>query len=70
LRALVNSPRLVLADEPIGNLDTVTGGIVLDLLGRAAREQGALVLMATHSLESAERCDRVIRLRDGHVEAS
>ena len=69
-RALVNSPRLVLADEPIGNLDTVTGGIVLDLLGRAAREQGALVLMATHSLESAERCDRVIRLRDGHVEAS
>ncbi len=67
-RALVNSPRLVLADEPIGNLDTVTGGIVLDLLARAAREQGALVMMATHSLESAERCDRVIRLRDGHVE--
>ena len=67
-RALVNSPRLVLADEPIGNLDTVTGGLVLDLLARAAREQGALVMMATHSLESAERCDRIIRLRDGHVE--
>ena len=67
-RALVNSPRLLLADEPIGNLDTVTGAIVLDLLGRAAREQGALVLMATHSAESAERCDRVVRLRDGHVE--
>ncbi len=67
-RALVNSPRLVLADEPIGNLDTVTGAIVLDLLGRAAREQGALVVMATHSLESAERCDRVVRLRDGRVE--
>ena len=67
-RALVNSPRLLLADEPIGNLDTVTGAIVLELLGRAAREQGALVLMATHSAESAERCDRVVRLRDGHVE--
>ena len=67
-RALVNSPRVVLADEPIGNLDTVTGGIVLDLLSRAARDQGALVMMATHSLESAERCDRVIRLRDGRVE--
>ena len=67
-RALVNSPRLVLADEPIGNLDTITGAIVLELLGRAAREQGALVLMATHSAESAERCDRVVRLRDGHVE--
>jgi putative ABC transport system ATP-binding protein len=67
-RALVNSPKLVLADEPIGNLDTVTGGIVLDLLGRAAREQGALVLMATHSSESAERCSRIVRLRDGHIE--
>ncbi len=67
-RALVNSPRLVLADEPIGNLDTVTGAIVLNLLGRAAREQGALVMMATHSLESAEHCDKVIRLRDGRVE--
>jgi len=67
-RALVNSPRLIMADEPIGNLDTVTGALVLDLLGRAAREQGALVLMATHSLESAERCHRLVRLRDGHVE--
>ncbi len=67
-RALLNAPKLLLADEPIGNLDTQTGAIVLDLLGRAAREQGAVVLMATHSAESAERCDRVIRLRDGHVE--
>jgi putative ABC transport system ATP-binding protein len=65
---LVNSPKLVLADEPIGNLDTVTGGLVLDLLGRAAHEQGALVLMATHSAESAERCARIVRLRDGHLE--
>ena len=67
-RALVNGPKLILADEPIGNLDTQTGGIVLDLLSRAAHEQGALVLMATHSAESTARCDRVVRLRDGHVE--
>jgi ABC-type lipoprotein export system ATPase subunit len=67
-RALVHSPRLLLADEPIGNLDTSTGDVVLRLLERAARERGATVIMATHSLESAERCDAVVRLRDGRVE--
>ena len=67
-RALVNSPGLLLADEPIGNLDTATGEVVLDLLGRVARERRTTVLMATHSRESAERCDRVVRLRDGRVE--
>ena len=67
-RALVNSPRLVLADEPIGNLDTTTGAIVLELLRAAAREQGALVMMATHSIESTQQCDTVVRLRDGRVE--
>jgi|SRR5687767_6926257 len=67
-RALVHSPKLLLADEPIGNLDTSTGEIVLGLLERAAREHGATVIMATHSLESAARCDTVVRLRDGHVE--
>ena len=67
-RALVNSPRLVLADEPIGNLDTTTGAIVLALLRAAAREQGALVMMATHSIESTQQCDTVVRLRDGRVE--
>jgi len=67
-RALVNSPRLVLADEPIGNLDTTTGDLVLDLLRRTAKEFGSLVLMATHSRESAEKCDVIVRMRDGHVE--
>ena len=67
-RALVNSPRLVLADEPIGNLDTTTGAMVLELLRAAAREQGALVMMATHSIESTRQCDTVVRLRDGRVE--
>jgi ABC-type lipoprotein export system ATPase subunit len=67
-RALVHSPKLVLADEPIGNLDTATGEIVLKLLERAARERSATVLMATHSIESATRCDTVVRLRDGRIE--
>ena len=67
-RALVHSPKLVLADEPIGNLDTTTGETVLRLLERAARERGACVVMATHSVESAARCDTVVRMRDGVVE--
>jgi ABC-type lipoprotein export system ATPase subunit len=68
-RALVHGPKLLLADEPIGNLDTTTGNVVLELLQRAARERGAAVLMATHSMESAAWCGRVIRLRDGKVES-
>jgi putative ABC transport system ATP-binding protein len=68
-RALVHSPKLLLADEPIGNLDTTTGEVVLQLLKRAAVERGATVLMATHSKESAAYCDRLIRLKDGHVDA-
>lgn len=68
-RALVHGPKLLLADEPIGNLDTTTGNIVLELLRRAARDRGAAVLMATHSIESTAYCDRVVRLRDGRVES-
>ncbi|MDZ7637683.1 MAG: ABC transporter ATP-binding protein [Bryobacterales bacterium] len=67
-RALVHNPKLLLADEPIGNLDTTTGNVVLNLLRRAAREQGATVLMATHSAESTAIADTIIRLRDGVVE--
>ncbi len=67
-RALVHDPKLLLADEPIGNLDTTTGNVVLDLLRRAASDHGATVLMATHSAESTAIADTVIRLRDGVVE--
>lgn len=67
-RALVHSPRLILADEPIGNLDTATGDIVLKLLRRVASEQQATVMMATHSRESTDVVDTVVRLRDGHIE--
>ena len=68
-RALVHSPRLLLADEPTGNLDTTTGDLVLDLLRRTATELSVGVVMATHSVESTAVVDRVIRLRDGLIEA-
>jgi ABC-type lipoprotein export system ATPase subunit len=67
-RALVHNPRLVLADEPTGNLDTVTGELVLSLLLRAAREFGVAVMIATHSSEATSAADRVVHLRDGRVE--
>jgi ABC-type lipoprotein export system ATPase subunit len=67
-RALVHSPRLVLADEPTGNLDTTTGAVILELLQRIVREQKVTVLMATHSVEAAALADIVVRMRDGHIE--
>ena len=66
-RALANHPKLLLADEPTGNLDTATGELVLDLLNRTARQLGVAVMMATHSVESTEMVDRVVRLRDGQI---
>ncbi len=66
-RALVHDPRLLLADEPTGNLDTSTGEIVSSLLHRIVREFGVAVIVATHSAESVAIADRVIHLRDGRV---
>ena len=63
-RAVVHRPTIVLADEPTGNLDTRSGGIVLDLLRRLA-DAGQTVLMATHNLEAAQRCDRTLPMQDG-----
>jgi ABC-type lipoprotein export system ATPase subunit len=67
-RALVHGPRLVLADEPTGNLDTTTGDVILRLLKRIAREQETAILMATHSLEAAGLSDTVVHMRDGVIE--
>jgi putative ABC transport system ATP-binding protein len=67
-RALVHSPRLLLADEPTGNLDTATGNSILELLRRICTEQKTTILMATHSTESASFVDTVVRMRDGHIE--
>jgi len=63
-RALVHSPRILLADEPTGNLDTTTGSIILNLLLRLTRQQKTATLMATHSPEAASLCDTLVRLRD------
>lgn len=67
-RALVHSPKLLLADEPTGNLDTTTGALILDLLKRLTSERETATIMATHSVEAAEVCDTLVRLRDGHIE--
>lgn len=67
-RALVHGSRVLLADEPTGNLDTATGEVVLDLLQRTAREFGVAVMMATHSAESADFVNRVVHIRDGRIE--
>jgi len=66
-RALVHGPQLLLADEPTGNLDTVTSNVILSLLRRIAGEHGTAILMATHSPELIAAADRWIRLRDGQV---
>jgi ABC-type lipoprotein export system ATPase subunit len=68
-RALAGSPRLLLADEPTGNLDTGTGELVLNLLRKTAAEFGVSVIMATHSVESAAVVNRVVRLKDGQIVA-
>ncbi len=67
-RALVHSPRLLLADEPIGNLDSTSAEVVMELLRRTADEFSTTILMATHSMEAAAITDTVVRLRDGHIE--
>jgi ABC-type lipoprotein export system ATPase subunit len=65
-RALVGDPSLVLADEPIGNLDAAAGDVVLDLLRAAARGRRAVV-MVTHQAEATARADRVLALVDGRL---
>ena len=66
-RALANSPKALLADEPTGNLDSKTQDEVLILLDRLRRERGLTLLMVTHSSDVAKACDRVIKMRDGLI---
>jgi putative ABC transport system ATP-binding protein len=65
-RAIVSDPKLILADEPTGNLDTANGEIVMELLKQAA-ERGTAVVMVTHSLAHAAQAGRTIKLLDGRV---
>jgi lipoprotein-releasing system ATP-binding protein len=67
VRALCNQPRLLLADEPTGNLDPETSESVFSLLIKLVHGVGVGALIATHNLELARRMDRVLRLEDGHV---
>ena len=66
-RALANAPRLLLADEPTGNLDAATAETVFSELLRTVREQRVAALIATHNRELADRMDRVLTLRDGRI---
>ena len=68
-RAFATQPKLLLADEPTGNLDSATGGRIIDLLFELNREQGATLVLVTHDAELAARCGRRLRLVDGHLVA-
>ena len=69
-RALINNPKIILADEPTGNLDRETGTHVMELLQRINRERGVTVLMVTHDEKAAAFAQRVIRIEKGEVAAS
>jgi putative ABC transport system ATP-binding protein len=66
-RALVGKPRLILADEPTGNLDSTTGNAVLELLSALPREHGAAVVLVSHDARVARYADRVVGMRDGRL---
>jgi len=68
-RALMNAPRLLLADEPTGSLDEKTGEAVFGLLRELASREGVAVLLATHERKFAEACDRMVHMRDGRLQA-
>ncbi|MET4805896.1 ABC transporter ATP-binding protein [Limibacillus sp. MBR-115] len=68
-RAFASGPRLLLADEPTGNLDGETGRQVIELLFTLQRKQGTTLLLITHDPALAERCDRQVRILDGRIEA-
>lgn len=67
-RALVNTPAIVMADEPTGNLDTKSGDEIMELLLNLNKEQGTTIIVVTHDPEVAELTQRVVRIRDGVVE--
>ena len=66
-RAFVHEPALILADEPTGNLDTATSGVVIDLLVDLNRSHGITFLLVTHEVEIARRCTRIVTIRDGLI---
>ncbi|SMP23179.1 ABC transporter ATP-binding protein [Shimia sagamensis] len=69
-RACAPSPRLLLADEPTGNLDQSTGKTIMDLLFDLHAKRDTTLVLVTHSNTLAERCERIVRLRDGRIDAA
>ncbi|GAB4521313.1 MAG: lipoprotein-releasing ABC transporter ATP-binding protein LolD [Anaerolineales bacterium] len=69
-RALLNTPRLLLADEPTGNLDSATGSEILTLLERLRAEQGVTIVLVTHDPQIARRADRIVVMKDGQLQAN
>ena len=66
-RALINSPNLILADEPTGNLDTENAEAVIDLIFNLRKKHNKTFIIVTHNTEFAERCDRIIKINDGVI---
>lgn len=67
-RALINEPKIVLADEPTGNLDTTTGGEIVRLMQRLNKEKGQTFIVVTHDPSVAENADRILFLKDGVIQ--
>ena len=67
-RALINRPRVLLADEPTGNLDTANGQHIMKLLRDLNRLDGLTIVMVTHNMELVHDADRVVRIADGRIE--
>jgi putative ABC transport system ATP-binding protein len=68
-RAYVIQPTVLFADEPTGNLDQQTGENVIDILFRMNKEHGTTLVLVSHDLDLAERCDRIIRMEAGHIQS-
>lgn len=67
VRALINKPSILYADEPTGALDSETGNSIIKFLVRCAHEQGLTVLLVTHDMEIARQCDKIIRMENGKI---
>jgi putative ABC transport system ATP-binding protein len=66
---LAPDPAIIVADEPTGNLDEATGSEIIELLFRGHSERGTTLVLVTHDAALAARCDRVLQMRSGHIEA-
>jgi putative ABC transport system ATP-binding protein len=67
-RALAPNPAILVADEPTGNLDETTGMQIIDLLFAGHKERNTTLVLVTHDTGLAARCERVVRLRSGHID--